>query len=658
MRPKTGTRPKISPIETASSAQSPRDGADTNPAGPTSGGVSSYSPGSSLFDTTRPPLEIPDTAQQIPAAIGLSIMRGSPSDSRPGADYSLEDFTHPYVAEMPAPNAAGVRHYRQRDWVDVQLPGEEQRSHVYVLYDRNIAEYRAIMTSHQALGPPIYRTVQNNLWSLDRHLTFLPDDDYVFSVTPDRDGLHEFRSTASASDAPILGHAMKDHNHRWVYIDPTQTRDKPLPKVKLAHWSDEEILNMYDLDEARISAFREQAQASGKPPPAVARTVTRDDFTHVTGTLKWLFPDLSSSDRGNLLRSYNLTNAQLAKLRKDLKDGHAEHVPEWAEQHKSLTLDTNNAQRFKLIAEEFEGFATRFRAGRVDLATGHYNPDYLADFAAHLGYLRNKHNVLYRTDIAAMFRGETRLPFELARDARMIHRKGNDTGSTTKRAFSATFGLSKAKEYAASKGGYYNALKYNTQANRYPGEVPPDGQRERHWSGGTDEGSEGRRFGDESDSESSFVFDETQGYEAKRTHQTMSFVYAIDTRGIEVVPLAENDILNMSPSVGIYDHMEGHISMPPRGISAERIWLVHSDLSKAARVQDVLTIAGDRAEAIEQATWNGTVSESYDSLSGTSVYDRLIDEIAEDDGVILTLPKGNNTFADDVAWPVAEHYRP
>ncbi|SDT54385.1 hypothetical protein [Pseudomonas granadensis] len=393
MRPKTGTRPKTPPIETASSAQSPRDGADTNPAGPTSSGVSSYFPSVSLFDTTLPSLEIPGTVRQIPAAVGLSMMRGSPSDSRPGSNYSLEDFTHPYVARMPPPNAAGIRHYRQRNWVDVQLPGEEHRSHVHVLYDRDIAEYRAVSTSRQALGPPIYRTTQNNLWSLDRHLTLLSDKDRVFSVTPDSDGLHEFRAAESASDAPALGYAMKEHNHRWVYIDPTQTRDKPLPKVKLAHWSDEEILNMYYLHEARLSEFREQAQASGKPPKAVARTVTRDDFTHVTGTLKWLFPDLSSSDRGNLLRSYNLTNAQLAKLRADLKDGHAEKMPEWVEQHKNLTLDKNNAQRFELIAEEFQGFVPRFRAGNEDLISGYYSPEYLTDFAAHLGYLRNKHNV-------------------------------------------------------------------------------------------------------------------------------------------------------------------------------------------------------------------------------------------------------------------------
>lgn len=655
MRPKAGTRPKTPPIETGTSARSSRDGADPNPAGPSSGRVSNYFPERLPFDLT---LETPALSRPTPAAVDVSIMRGSSVHSHSSAKYSLEDFTHPYVVEMPPPDATGIRHQRMREWVDVQLPGEEQRAHVQVRYDQGTGEYRAVMASLQAFGPPIYRTTQNNLWSLDRHLTFLAANAYVFSATPDSNGLHQFRAAASASDAPVLGHALKDHNHRWVYIDPTQIKDKPLPKVKLAHWSDEEILNMYVVDETRITEFREQAQAFGKPPQTVLRTVAWNDYIHVTGTLKWLYPHLSSSERGDLLCSYNLTQTQLARLRTDLRDGHAEQMPEWAEQHKSLTLDTTNTQRFKLIAEEFQGFTARFRAGDERLESGYYSPDFLADYAAHLGYLRNKHNILYRTDIAAMFRGETRLPFELARDGRMIHRKGNPTGSTTKRAFSATFGLYKATDYAVDHGGYYNALKYNTQANRYPGIMPPDGHRERHWSNGTDEGSQGRRFGEESDSESSFVFDETQGYEAKRTHQRQSFVYAIDTRGVEVVPIAENNVLNGTAYVDSFDSMEGHISMPTRGISAERIWLVHSDLSKAARVQDVLTMAGDRAEAIEKATWDGTVSQSYDIYSGTSVYDRLIDEIAESDGVILTLPKGNRTFADDVVWPVPEHDRP
>jgi hypothetical protein len=169
--------------------------------------------------------------------------------------------------------------------------------------------------------------------------------------------------------------------------------------------------------------------------------------------------------------------------------------------------------------------------------------------------------------------------------------------------------------------------------------------------------SEGKRTGDETDSDSSFVFDDSKGYESTRRQQTTSFVYAIDTRGLEVVPGAENKAFNPANGKFLFDDLEGHISTPTRGISAERIWLVRSDLTSAARVKDVLEQAGERVAAIEQATWAGTDSRTA-GYFGSNAYDSLIDEIAVSGGVIVDLPKGDKTFADDIVWPVPEHDRP
>jgi hypothetical protein len=104
------------------------------------------------------------------------------------------------------------------------------------------------------------------------------------------------------------------------------------------------------------------------------------------------------------------------------------------------------------------------------------------------------------------------------------------------------------------------------------------------------------------------------------------------------------------------DRLEGRISMPTRGISAERIWLVSSDLSKAARVEDILLQAGDDAEAIEKATWAGTDGNDV-YWHGSTAYDGLINQVADSGGVVLLLPKGRSTYSNDVIWPVAEHYR-
>ncbi|WP_332768432.1 hypothetical protein [Pseudomonas koreensis] len=63
---------------------------------------------------------------------------------------------------------------------------------------------------------------------------------------------------------------------------------------------------------------------------------------------------------------------------------------------------------------------------------------------------------------------------------------------------------------------------------------------------------------------------------------------------------------------------------------------------------------GDRAEAIEKATWSGM--DEYDQ-HGNNAYDGLIDEIARSGGVVLKLSKDRSTCSNDVTWPVAEHHR-
>jgi hypothetical protein len=189
---------------------------------------------------------------------------------------------------------------------------------------------------------------------------------------------------------------------------------------------------------------------------------------------------------------------------------------------------------------------------------------------------------------------------------------------------------------------YSNPRHYNTQANRYPGHVS-DGEL-----------SSGNRHSTDNDSETSFEMDDSRDYPLLRRKQRMGFLYVIDTRGIEVVPRDENIYLNDMDFDG--DSLEGRISMPTRGISAERIWLARSDRSQAARVEDILRQAGDNAESIEKATWAGIDGKSV-YVYGITAYDKLIDQIAHSGGVVLKLPKGRETQSNDIIWPVAEHYR-
>lgn len=658
MRQKPGPRPKSPTVDTpATSTPLPADHSASRAIFPDPENIPGHLPIDVPSSPKRPRLEEPGSSRAKPSPIEVSVTPRLPTDTADLSMTSLEDFAHPYFGDLPAPNESGIRRYLAKDWVDVQLPGTEGRHHVCVQYDAELRAYRVMSLWRLAPGPPIYRTTQGNLWSLDRHLTFLNVDDYTFSATPDADGYYTFRALGTTGDDANLGYAIKDPEHHWIAIDPAQAKRDRMADAPLAHWSDQDIQRMYILDDSRVAAFRTEAQAAGKPPDWALRAQNTEDHLFVADSLKWLHPHMPFAQRLQLQRSYNLTQDQLCRLRTESGDG---QIPQWAEQHKRLTLDATNEQRFKLIGEELEDYVQQLRS--QGLALDHhwpatrYSDAFLADYAAHFGYRRTRHDMLYRTDIPAMFRGETRLPFELARDGRMMYRKGNPTGTTNKRALSATFGLHDATAYAATKGGFYHELHYNSQANRFPGVNPQSskGRTGESSDSGSSSVSEGKRTGDEADSDSSFVFDDSKGYESTRRQQTTSFVYAIDTRGLEVVPGAENKAFNPANGKFLFDDMEGHISTPTRGISAERLWLVRSDLTKAARVNDVLAQAGDRVAAIEQATWAGTDSRA---AFGANAYDSLIDEIAGSGGVILDLPKGDKTFADDIVWPVLEHYR-
>ena len=121
----------------------------------------------------------------------------------------------------------------------------------------------------------------------------------------------------------------------------------------------------------------------------------------------------------------------------------------------------------------------------------------------------------------------------------------------------------------------------------------------------------------------------------------------IDTRNVEVVPGRENYFFNYEAENAHfpYDDIEGHISVSRRGISADRIWLVNSSLTRAAKVQAIQDAAGRSEHRIESATWDGD--------DNGHAYDELIDQVADSGGVVLNWPADSQIFADDVVWPAS-----
>jgi hypothetical protein len=366
----------------------------------------------------------------------------------------------------------------------------------------------------------------------------------------------------------------------------------------------------------------------------------------IDGPLKWLYPGKTRSERFELLESYNLSSGQLKRLLRDINESRT--FPAWAETYKRLSSQVDNSQRFDLIAAQVALVIPQLRCRPQSDYSPHdlyCSSEFLEHFSASIGYQRNQHGLLYRTDIPAMFRGDDRTPFELARDRRMIAREGLPQ-TVTQRAQSATFLLSDAKEYASNLGGHAknDKLRYNAQANLFPGvRKYPKGRND------DDSDEDYRNESSNPDSDSSFTLDKSQDYEPTRYRQRVGFIYMIDTRGIEVVPGRENLYLNSDGSTSFQpDALEGVISISKRGLSSDRVWLVNSDLTRAAPVNAVYEQAGNNADAIEHETWIGTYNRDR--------YDQLVDQVV-DKGRGIKLPETQAISSDDIVWPTIESTR-
>ncbi|WP_435038148.1 hypothetical protein [Pseudomonas neuropathica] len=568
----------------------------------------------------------------------------------------------PYLQNVDASlrhDADGLKVFKGRKFADIANDdGSAGGMTVMVGFHDLIKAYRARLPSERVpSGPPLYRVADSNVWSLKKPIEYYDPMHFASSHTADARGYYSVHEhLAIEHSGPYgkwfefrvvkreAGFAFADEKRRLIRVDPNEARGDTSVPLKLAHWSDGDIWNAYRLEGAQALVFRIEAEALGKAPDWATRFNEPDTHKFLIDSSRWSYPHKSETERAQILRGYNLSMAQQNRLRQDMEHG---RFPDWAEQYKRLTQNTLDDSRFEQIADELEPLILKMRnEGENDDFDSHpveqrYEESFLKSYLEYAGYKRNQHDYIYRTDIPAMFRADLRTPFELARDKRLVKLRGNPSDSTTKSAFSATFGAANALSYMGFDY-YSNPRHYNSQANRYPG----------HFS--DSDSSSGYRHNSAEESDTSFEMDNSRDYPLLRRKQTLGFLYVIDTRGIEVVPRVENIYLNDKDFDG--DTLEGRISMPTRGISAERIWLVSSDLSQAARVEDILRKAGDNAEAIEKATWAGTNGADF-MRHGATAYDHLINRIARAGGVVLKLSKGENTYSNDVTWPVPEHYR-
>jgi hypothetical protein len=444
------------------------------------------------------------------------------------------------------------------------------------------------------------------------------------------------------SHGPAIQLAFSD-GPRLVRVQPTgYSTHQPAPYRP--NWRDFDIWNLYRIEGDCIVRFRREVALNGKPPQWVKPREYPSQREQLMDYLRlWTSPDtrpVSPPDFIARLRHHNFSTEQLSQLCDELTTtGQFPHrlnneLPRWAEAHRRSALDETNSRRFEPFLEEIRGEIIRLRnhGDGYSALQAHLAPRFFKGLLNRIGYQRNIHNCLFRTDIPVMFRGDDRSPFEFSRDGAMLPRATLGEGTTTLTAVSATFSLKEAVNYAREIDS--DALTYDTQLKRFPGKPP---------------GSE-----NDPDIELHLAND----YVSKRRAQKFAFYYLLDTRGVEVVPARENHafnreaINNRQPGSKTWfpDAQQGHISVSRRGFSAQKIWLVDSNLTRAAKVGDIYqqtlihssSSTQSHADDIEARTWAGQLNRQE--------YDALIDEVALAGKPVLNLPTTSDVFSNNIVF--------
>ena len=583
------------------------------------------------------------------------------SDNSPDTYWLRDDF----LRGMKPAEDDGFRWIVGRQFVDVEHEGGLRTTHVG--QDRDGVYRCKLVTERVASGPAVYRNEGRLTWRLTEHpaptmastkrpaprpesvpvakrLRAAPLDWDLYQPSqrsPDSQGYYEVAPSFGLNSA-ITQFAFLAPIGQWIPVDQPAGGFGARP-THLKHWTDHEIWQLYGIHGQDLLRFRAEAQTSGKPPQWVEPIVTNPHSDLLRDTLRWLHPAMNLTQREAFLQSYNLLPSQLTRLQQDLKT--ELQIPQWAQAHKRLIDDIDNPQRLEQMSRDAIKELNLKRDARHDwysLETSMTAPVREA-LLSKLGYLRNKNNCLYRTDIPALFRGDDRTPFELASDGFMLPRYKHKPGATTHKPMSATFSLKEGQMYASAPDPEY--LRFNSQTNKHPGQ-----DADNSASGSDASDTESTTSSGWSDAASPVPWDPDRHYESSRTRQQEMFLYVLDTRHLEVVPHEENMSFNSAardtpPTWFPDDDFEGLISVSRSGLDAERIWLLNSDLTKAVKIDDITVQAGASAERIKDATHAGHQNKFE--------YDQLIDKAEAAGKPVLRLSGNGEEFAYDINWPEA-----
>ncbi|WP_438299887.1 hypothetical protein [Pseudomonas sp. NMS19W] len=400
------------------------------------------------------------------------------------------------------------------------------------------------------------------------------------------------------------------------------------------YWRDIDIWNLYRIDGEDISRFRLDVAFYGKPPEWASQREFPSRREQLMEYLRlWTNLDSRLKSREEVIarfQPYNLSISQLERLVSELSPTGQfnsrinDELPAWAQAHQASTLVVTDPKVFEPYLTEIHAEIIRLRnqGGGTSLLKESLTPPFFHDLLLRCGFKINRHGYLYRLDIPAVFKVDNRTPFDIARSATLTPSTSSVGRSTSETAVSTMFSLKTALKLANE---FFDATgSHDTR---------------------TKTGSETHH---------------TQSVASQTQSRRMMFVYLLDTRNVEVVPGQDNRAYNSArlsqspadeqsrfPSM----KMEGHVSSPPTGLAARRVWLVKSDMTRAATVEDVYL------QSLAQAT--GSSQNPADTIEARTLsenlnrddYDALIEGVAKARKRVIDLPAGQDVFSTDIIFP-------
>ncbi|WP_300728765.1 hypothetical protein [Pseudomonas sp.] len=292
-----------------------------------------------------------------------------------------------------------------------------------------------------------------------------------------------------------------------------------------------------------------------------------------------------------LWKSFNMTGANRLRLKNELRT--TGKVSAWAQQHRVGSMNISNPQRFDEIhsvvrsrIDELQNTSQGFIDNLNRVLVNDFSDDFLQAYALSRGYKINVRDALFREDIGAVYRADFRTPSDICREnAIQVTSTELPDQCTTGRAMLGSFNFMDATRFSKNE-----QLEMLIQDSLSPPSSP---------------GSQASSLSEERYNPA--------------LEQKQGFVYLINTRGKEVVPLLDNNLINSKVFFisypRYYSHVHVSVGRGQQKIASNHVWLVKYDGTEAAPINSLFEHLREPLSFYESSIESGARGARADTLS-------------------------------------------